>query len=96
MTTPTWRPIETAPRDRMIIVGRREQIRNDLVTFAFWMSSHLVTERLGTDEGSFVIVGGRWDPTPWLNIEIPPVPDRARGQYSAGVPYFVRGANLDS
>jgi hypothetical protein len=29
---------------------------------------------LGTDEGSFVIVGGRWNPTHWLDIEIPPVP----------------------
>jgi hypothetical protein len=74
MTKPTWRPIETAPHDRMIIVGRREQLRDDLVAFAFWMSSRLVTERLGTDEGRFVIVGGRWSPTHWLDIEIPALP----------------------
>jgi hypothetical protein len=68
-----WKPIETAPKDRNVILGSQRQdmfgMPYDRVAFGFWMADMLVPSL-----GTWCILGGKWKPTHWLDIKLPPVP----------------------
>lgn len=65
-----WQPIETAPKDREILLAREGDFFHEgYVARGWWMSHPLLP-----DDGEWAIVGGKWTPTHWR--ELPKAPRR--------------------
>lgn len=60
-----WKPIETMPMDRNVIVGTTED--PDRLAFAF-----KTIFRQDPGNAHIVIIGGNWTPTHWREPPVPP------------------------